>query len=445
MKRLSFGLLICLLELASATSVWAAWGGPISVTTARVRREMVGQTIYVTGDLMAARRTTVGTEETGRVATVHIDEGTVVKAGEPLIELDDQLLRLHVERDQASLAAAQAELDRLAAGSRNQEIAMARARVSARSAELDTARVNYQSQRSLRQEGVVSTTEYTGTEASFHAAEAQLREAQSDLDLALAGSRSEEIAAQRAKVAEAQADLGLSQQALERSVVRAPFDSVVSQQIAEVGAWLRVGDPVAELLETNALEAVVDVPEHQVPMVGVNQSAEVTVDAYPGRSFAGRVTAIVPDANLTNRTYPVHVRIENMDGQLRAGMFGRVALATSSPSPALLMPADALVDRGRGAEVWQVVPGLDATIAQPVRVTVGRRRGTDIEVMTGLNASAEVVIAGNENLYPGAAVATGGAPPMGPGGPGGGPGGAEGQAAAGTSSEEHAAQGGDGT
>jgi multidrug efflux pump subunit AcrA (membrane-fusion protein) len=346
------------------------------------------------------------------VAVLHFDNGSVVREGDPLMELDAALLRLNVQHSEASLAAAQADLARLQAGSRQQEIDMARARVAAREADLESARVDYESQRSLRQEGVVSPTEFTAIESKYQAAQADLEEAQADLRLTLAGSRDEEIAAAQAKAAEAEADLALSRENLARAVVRAPFDAAVARKMTEVGEWVRQGDPVAELLEISPLEVVVDVPERQLPLVSRDQSAEISVDALPGEVFEGQVSAVVPEADLSNRTYPVHVRVENPAGRLRPGMFSRVALMTENPVPTLVMPADALVDRGRGPEVWMVTQGLDNPTAQAVQVTVGRRRGTDIEVLSGLAASDEVVVVGNEMLYPGAALTRGGGPPM---------------------------------
>ena len=91
-----------------------------------------------------------------------------------------------------------------------------------------------------------------------------------------------------------------------------------------------------------------------MPHVRLGQRAQITVDAHPGQEFSGRVVTVVPVADLTNRTYPVHIEVEDTRDILLPGMFARVVLQTHEPAPTLLMSADALVDRGRGPEVWLV-------------------------------------------------------------------------------------------
>lgn len=418
-----------------APEVWAAWGGPISVDVAPVRVETVNQTLYLTGDLIPLRRALVGAEEEGRVAEVFVDEGSTVRAGDPLVALDRTLLALQVSEEEAALASAMAELEKYRAGLRQEEIEQARARMAARQAELESARTEYETRRQLVAEGVVSTTEFTLIEALFNAASARLAEAEADLEMAQEGFRAEDVAAAQARAAEARARVAVAREALRRAVVRAPFDAAVVRLHTELGAWLRRGDAVAELIDLSHLEVVVEVPEPRIPDVRVGQAAELTVDAYAGEVFTGEVIAVVPDANLSNRTYPVHVRVANPDRRLLAGMFGRVAVITERQVPVLLMPADALVDRGRGPEVWRVAQGLDSATVEPVSVTIGRRRGTDVEVLSGLDASDEVVTVGREMLHPGAQIALGGAGAMPMGGPPGPPAAGGGPAANGPEAE----------
>ncbi len=405
-------------------AVPAGFPGPMifSVETAPVREEMLGQTLYVTGDLAPARRALVGSQEEGLVAALHVNEGTAVAAGEPLITLDAETLALQVSEEDAALAAARAELTRLETGSRRAEIVVAQALVRQREAQLADARQEFESQRQLVDEGVVSAMEFSGIEAAYNSARAQLESAEAALALAEEGFRTEEIAAQRARVAEVEARLARARQALDRATVRAPFDCVVTRVLCETGEWMERGGEVAEVLESERLEVIVEVPEARMPQVRAGQPAQITVDPYRGEVFEGEVTAVVPDADLSNRTYPVYVGVDNADGRLLAGMFSRVAIATELAAPTLVIPSDALVDRGRGPEVWKTVPGLDSLTVQPVRVEIGRRRGTEVEILSGLTASDEVVVVGGEMLFPGAQVAAGGPNPMMLGGaPGGGP------------------------
>ncbi len=316
-----------------------------------MREELVNASLYLTGDLESVRVATLSVEEEGRVVAVHVGEGDKVETGEVLVELETTLLRLRVERDAA--------------------------RASGRQAELARDRVDYDSQRALFEEGIIGHTVFAEVEGDFR----------------LAG----------ANVAEASAELALSREALRRATVVAPFSGVIALVPCELGEWMDSGDEVA-VLATERLEVVVDVPELQMPHVRLGQRAQITVDAHPGQEFSGRVVTVVPVADLTNRTYPVHIEVEDTRDILLPGMFARVVLQTHEPAPTLLMSADALVDRGRGPEVWLVAEGLDGLTANPQRVVVGRRRGADIEVLSGLGVGDRVVTAGHGALFPGTSV-----------------------------------------
>jgi RND family efflux transporter MFP subunit len=347
----------------------AAQFGPATVEVADVREEMLGATAYLTGDLQAAQRAMIGAEVQGRVAERLIDEGSAVEAGDVLIQLDARLFELEVARDEARLAGARAELNR--------------------------QRVDYESQQALSAEGVIGETEFAEVEGAYRQAQAQ--------------------------VAEAEAELGLSRERLARATIVAPFAGVIAGIHTEVGQWLQEGGDVVELLTIDELEVIVEVPETAVPRLRLGMRGVIMADALPGQTFEGELIGLEPSADLMNRTYPAHVRVNSPPPGLLPGMFIRVAVETDDPTPTLLMPSDALVDRGRGPEVWVVEEGLGGLTANPRRIEIGRRRGEDIEVLHGLGDGERVVVAGTEFLVPGGPVmiAGEGGPPMGP--PGGPP------------------------
>ena len=400
--------------LATLSAVALAQGPgmpPPTVEIAEVREEMLGETIYLVGDLQSTRQAVIGTEVSGRVAEVFVDEGTVVDAGDPLIRLDTWQLELQLARDEARLAAAQARQSLFATGLRSGEIDQARAELAEKRASLLSARVDYESQMTLHEEGIVSDTEFAAVEAAFEAARAQVENAEAALRLATEGYRQEEIAEASAQVAEIEAELGLTRERLQRATVTAPFSAQVARVIVEMGEWIEEGGDVAEMIGRGegTLEVIVDVPERSMPEVVVGQEAQLLFDAFPNQTFAGVVSGFEPIADLTNRTYPVHVRVTGPADRILPGMFTRVAVDTSEPAATLLMPSDALIDRGRGPEVWAVGEGLEGLTVNPQRIEIGRRRGADIEVLNGLAAGDRVVVAGMEFLFPGGPVSLAGA------------------------------------
>lgn len=398
-------ILLTLLMVSLITpAAFAGWGGPVSVEVDEVREEILGASLYLTGDLQSLHRSVIGSEVEGRVAEVFVDEGTAVAQGDPIIRLDTRLLELQVNRDEARLEAARARLARLQTGSRPQEISQARAELAENRAMLVNAQVEYDSQRPLRDQGVISPTEFAGVEADYEAARAQVEYAEARLQLAQEGFRVEEISESQAEVAELTAELELTRENLTRATVRAPFDGVIARVYTEVGEWMQIGSDVVYLVDTTHLEVILEVPEMSIANVQIGQRGTIEVDALPGVVIDGELSSIEPLADLTNRTYSAHVRVLEPPATLMPGMFTRVALETSDPTPVLIMSSNALVDRGRGPEVWLLSEGLEGPMANPQRIEIGRRRGDNIEVLSGLSPGDQVVTAGTEFLIPGAPV-----------------------------------------
>ncbi len=292
----------------------------------------------------------VGSRVGGRVAAVHVEEGARVQPGQVLVELEpyDLLERraeraAHVERARARLARAEAgfrpeeiaqgrarvealsaRLARLVSGPRKQEIEAARARVEAASAAQELAELEEARTRSLVQDQIRSVEALDRSQALLKAARAEVRSSSEQLALLEEGSRAEEMAEARAELAEAQAALALLEggeraediaaaraeleaeqaalRALERSleelVIRSPADAVVEALSLQPGDLVAPLAPVVALRDTTTLRVRAYVPQGSLDFT-VGASARVTVDAYPDRRFAARITFVAPAAEFT--------------------------------------------------------------------------------------------------------------------------------------------------
>ena len=179
------------------------------------------------------------------------------------------------------------------------------------------------------------------------------------------------------------------------SVGRAAKQAGVS--ISTVGEWIDAGGPVAEVVDTRALEAGLDVPESFFAGLRLGEEVDVRVDALGGRSFPGRVRAIVPRADPRARTFPVKVELLGGVEEIGVGMLVKVLLPIGEPTPATLVPKDAVVAQGREGVLFVIEE--DDTVRQ-ISVRTGRAAGDWIEV-TGVSVGARVVTQGNERLAPG--------------------------------------------
>ena len=210
-----------------------------------------------------------------------------------------------------------------------------------------------------------------------------------------------ERAVWRSRAASLEAELARVVDRLQRSQVRAPFAGVVTRRFTEVGMWLTSGGSVVELLATDQLEIRIDVPERYYPSLRVGQPASIRIASLPAEDVAGTVRAVVPAADPRARTFPVYVQLPSRDGVIGVGMLAVVGLGLGEPRPAVVVPKDAVVDRGPQRFVF-TIGGDD--MAQQVAVDTGGAVGDWIEVDAPIEPGTKVITRGTERLFPGQAV-----------------------------------------
>ena len=233
-----------------------------------------------------------------------------------------------------------------------------------------------------------------------------VRAAQAAVDQAQATLQSrqrpttEDIQIAAAQVEQAAASLEASRVNQAESVVRAPFNGVVAQRLISAGATVGTNSPIVTLVSKET-EIVLQVEEARIGQVERNQTAQISVAAYPGVQFPGTVASISPTADARSRTFAVRVYPNDPQGQLRDGMFAQVGLQTPARQ-AMLVPIQAIVNRS-GRNIVFVV-GQDSRV-QAREVTVGINDGRQVEVLTGLQVGEEVAISALDVLSDGTPVA----------------------------------------
>jgi multidrug resistance efflux pump len=276
-----------------------------------------------------ARTVEVGSLVGGRVATVHVDEGDRVEAGQPLVTFETDLQDLQIAEQSARIAEARANLERTRIGPRREEVQ--RARIDYESAEVDRKRFEQ-----LWKQGVVARREYDGAQVKAALALETLREAQR-------GGRREDIASAEAALAQAERQLSYLERQRQETVVTAPASGVVETMDLRPGDLVGANQPVASLLEENQLWVRVYVPEPQLGQVHPGQPAAVFIDTYPDRAFPGKVVEISNQGEYTPRNlqtldqrsdqvFGVKVRIDPSP-DLKAGMSATVRLDQAGSQP----------------------------------------------------------------------------------------------------------------
>lgn len=363
--------------MVAAASLGAAQPGDgpraMTVRTDPARLESVGQWREVTGELRALRRSVLAARQEGLVSEVTVDDGDAVKAGQVIARIDDVHTRLMVRADEAAV--------RAHAGA-----------VAMRRADLERAQRDVQRYDLLDTKGSVSELERDIARTGVSLAQARLEQAEGEL-------------------AAAEAMLARSRRRLEEMTIAAPFDARVVRKRTEIGQWLAVGDPVAEVVALDQLEARLDVPERIAVSVREGSDSARVRAASLGSEFAGVVRAVMPDVDPLSRLVAIRVVIENPDARLRPGMSVTGLIRTGEEARAVTVSKDAILRDDAGEFLYIDAGGT----AAPVRVRSAFAVG-DRVVVHGLSGGERVIVAGNERLFPGAPVAEPGASPPGAGG-----------------------------
>lgn len=189
----------------------------------------------------------------------------------------------------------------------------------------------------------------------------------------------------------AEARLGSAELALTKSVLRAPWTGVVAARRVEKGDYTMPGQPLLELVAVDRLKVRGPAPASDVPFLAVGRPVEVTVEFLPGEIFSGTVVRLGAELDPDSRTLTVEAEIDNSDGRLRPGMFGRMRIPRRTLGDALLVPLSAVVEFETGKFVYVVQSGR----ASRREVDLGPIVGERVVVESGLAAGERVVVSGH--------------------------------------------------
>ena len=290
----------------------------------------------ITGSIQPERRADLRAEVSAVVVQVLKENGEAVKKGDVLLRMDETAIRDSVNSaDEATRAAQQT---------------------------LEQAQRMYERQKTLLASGMVSTQAME---------DAELRRNNAQSDLAAAKSRSV-----------------TARQQLTRTVVRAPFDGIVSERKVSNGDTAQVGKELIKVIDPVSMRFEGLVSADKVGVVKVNQPVLFRVNGYQGQSFSGKVTRVDASANAVTRQVQVLVAFADATQPRVAGLYaeGRVEAETTS---ALMVPPSALIQAGDSTYVWRI---KGAALAK-VPLTIGSRdeRSGNWQVLSGLASGDRVV------------------------------------------------------
>jgi membrane fusion protein, multidrug efflux system len=309
-------------------------------------------TVPISGNFHTQSMVEVKPEIGGRLIAIYFEEGEFVQKDQLLAEIDPINYRLAHDQAAATLAVAQAGLER--------------ARVSAEHARTEKIRAD----NLLRTGGI--------TEKDHQAAVTGVKDVETQVLVA------------EAQIAQARAALAIAEKALQDCKIYAPAQGHVQKKFLDKGSLLSPGVAIYTLVDNSKLELECVIPSYQLAAVRIGQRASFTTPTWGSREFEGTVAAINPTVESDNRAVKLILKISNPGGELRSGMYARGEIITGRESNALVIPRDALIpekEESDAAGVFVVREGK----AHRASIQVGGSQEERVWVRRGLS-EGDIVI-----------------------------------------------------
>src|SRR5258706_225608 len=344
------------------------------VKTVKVAEMPIGEAVTVNGNLAAFDQTTVGMKVPGRLQTISVDLGSVVRKGQVIAQLEQQDYKLRVQQAEAGLAQARARLGLSPDGADDRVTAEETGTVRQAKAVLEDAKSKRDRATSLVQQGVIPHAEYDTVDSDYKVAVSRYQDAL------------EEIRNRQGLLAQRRSELALAKQQLADTIIYAPLEGVVQEKKASVGEYLAAGAPVVDIVRIDPLRLRVDVPERESHSIRNGQSVRVTVEGDP-QPYLGYVKRLSPTISELNRVLAVEADVRN-NGRLRPGAFVKAEIVTDQTSTAVTVPSTAIVTFAGIEKVMLVENGKAAEKA----VRTGRRGPDWIEIKAGVKVGQSVIV-----------------------------------------------------
>jgi membrane fusion protein (multidrug efflux system) len=207
-----------------------------------------------------------------------------------------------------------------------------------------------------------------------------------------------------ANLKSAHAQVAQQQAVIDKKVLRAPFDGRLGIRAVDVGQYLAAGAMIVTLQQLDPIYLDFYLPEQTLSTLQAGQKVDLSVDAYPGRTFVGRIIAIDPKVDNATRNVQVRAKFANEDRKLTPGMYGKVAVEQGEAAKYVTLPASAITFNPYGATVFLVDDkgkddkGQPMLSARQTFVTTGLSRGDQVAVLQGVKDGDTVVTAGQIKL-----------------------------------------------
>jgi len=306
-------------------------------------------TISETGVTTPDHSITISSEVSGQIVRMPVEVGQNVARGKVIAQIDRELYELDVEQAKAQRINAAATYEKAQKDIERYRILLEREEIS--EGEFETMRLQHEQARSA----------FLSAEAALKTAERRLR----------------------------------------NTGITSPVSGEIAAKYVQMGNMVSIAEPIVKIVDNSTIKVRISLSELDVVNLRTGMPVDVLIDAFPGKVFKGAVSSVGPEANMNTHTFPVEIKVHNNQGPpIRSGMIARVSIKTGVIKQAVLVPAEAIVERYGKNCVYVVNNG----IAVEKEIGTGRTSGNLIQIVDGVRPGDQVLTVGQFNVQDGSPV-----------------------------------------
>ncbi len=332
----------------------------IPVEIAVLEQKTISNETTFNGKIFADKEVFVVPKTPGKVTSMNVTVGSVVKKGTVLFQLDQEDIQKQVDLTKKSIDLAQA----------NYELTKEK---------IDNAKLTLERTRALYEQGAIPKSqleqaELAASDKSLQTIQVQTEQAQLQYKQALDG--------------------------LQNLTVVAPVDGIVSAVAAEVGEMASTAQPTVTIVNMDRVYAEINVTENVINALSIGKEVVVDIPSASSESLTGKIDKISPVSDGRTQLYPIRIYMENQNHLIKPGMFAKVKLATSARENVIAVRTEAIASENNKNIVYVVEN--DRAIAK--EIAIGLDTGTETEVISGLKVGEKVIIKGQDYIEDGSKV-----------------------------------------
>ena len=253
------------------------------------------------------------------------------------------------------------------------------------------------SQQGISVQKIANNSLVSAAEINLNSVLGALKNAQDQLVLIESGASSEQVAAQKARVKLAQANVCQVQARLSETIIKSPITGIVNDKYIEAGEFAAPGQPLVTVINTDSIAIELGLTEFDIGYVWLGQEVRINLAAYPDEEFIGHIYYISQVADLMTKKFPIKIQLKNTNKHIKAGMVAQARIITKQEENIMAVPKESVFMEGDQEKIYLVNDGL----VEIKTIKTELFNGSELKVIEGLSEEDEIIVNGNYELKEG--------------------------------------------